>query len=157
MLKQTSPSEPESDADDPNQTAKRPPSSPVRSITIVLLLLGLGLFAYSMVADRLTPYTDQATVQAYVVRVAPDVSGRVTSVNVLDNQIATASVDARKREHETEKEVPYCPFHRMCAGMACPWPAVVCRRADRWPACSGRDSFGFRSRRSSRVGQSTRL
>ncbi|HTN97607.1 MAG TPA: biotin/lipoyl-binding protein, partial [Nordella sp.] len=63
----------------------------MRRITLILLLLGLGLFAYSMVADRLTPYTDQATVQAYVVRVAPDVSGRVTSVNVFDNQIARAN------------------------------------------------------------------
>ena len=79
---------PEPDAQVPEQKAKRAPANPVRSITLVLLLLGLGLFAYSMVADRLTPYTDQATVQAYVVRVAPDVSGRITAVNVLDNQIA---------------------------------------------------------------------
>lgn len=88
MPKRTSIPEPESDAPEPKQKTKRAPSNPVRSITLVLLLLGLGLFAYSMVADRLTPYTDQATVQAYVVRVAPDVSGRITSVNVLDNQIA---------------------------------------------------------------------
>jgi len=86
MLKQTNTSEP--DASEPKQKAKSPPASPVRSITFILLLLGLGFFAYSLIADRLTPYTDQATVQAYVVRVAPDVSGRVTSVNVLDNQIA---------------------------------------------------------------------
>lgn len=86
MLKKTKISEP--DTSEPQQTPKRPPASPVRSVTSILLLLGLGLFAYSLIADRLTPYTDQATVQAYVVRVAPDVSGRVASVNVLDNQIA---------------------------------------------------------------------
>jgi multidrug resistance efflux pump len=70
---------------------KSPPkrqSNPTRTITIVILLLGILLYAYSVFADRLTPYTDQATVQAYVVRVAPDVSGRVLSVNLADNQIA---------------------------------------------------------------------
>ncbi|WP_305300716.1 HlyD family secretion protein [Phenylobacterium sp.] len=46
------------------------------------------MFAYGVFADRLTPYTDQATVQAYVVRVAPDISGRVKTVNVADNQAA---------------------------------------------------------------------
>ena len=86
MQKQTNTSEP--DVREPRQKVKPQPASPVRSITLILLLLGFVLFAYSLIADRLTPYTDQATVQAYVVRVAPDVSGRVASVNVLDNQIA---------------------------------------------------------------------
>ena len=70
---------------------KPPPkrqSSPTRTITITILLLGILFYTYSVFADRLTPYTDQATVQAYVVRVAPDVSGRVLSVNLTDNQIA---------------------------------------------------------------------
>lgn len=86
MLKRTNTSEP--DASALEQSEKPQPANPVRSITLILLLLGFGLFAYSLIADRLTPYTDQATVQAYVVKVAPDVSGRITSVNVIDNQIA---------------------------------------------------------------------
>jgi multidrug resistance efflux pump len=88
MPKQNKTPEPELEVPEPKPKEKRPPSSPVRSITIVVLLLGIGLFTYSLIADRLTPYTDQATVQAYVVRVAPDVSGRIMSVNVIDNQIA---------------------------------------------------------------------
>jgi len=56
MPKQTSPAGREFYVDEPNQKARRPPSSPLRSITIILLLLSLGLFAYSMVADRLTPF-----------------------------------------------------------------------------------------------------
>ena len=84
MADETSPSQ-----DSGTQTAEPPRrSNPARSITITVLLLGILLFAYSVFADRLTPYTDQATVQAYVVRVAPDVSGRVLSVNLSDNQIA---------------------------------------------------------------------
>ena len=76
---------------DSSPEIKSPPkrqSNPTRTITIFILLLGILLYTYSVFADRLTPYTDQATVQAYVVRVAPDVSGRVMSVNVADNQIA---------------------------------------------------------------------
>jgi multidrug resistance efflux pump len=44
------------------------------------------LFLYSLIADRLTPYTSQATVQAFVVRMAAEVPGRVIEVNVIDNQ-----------------------------------------------------------------------
>lgn len=44
------------------------------------------LFLCSLIADRMTPYTSQAVVQAYVVRVAPEVSGRVVELGVTDNQ-----------------------------------------------------------------------
>lgn len=64
--------------------------NPIRRLTFIVLALGLALFVYSLFADRLTPYTDQATVQAYVVRLAPDISGRVETVNVADNQAAKA-------------------------------------------------------------------
>lgn len=68
-----------------------PPAPPargnaVRQVTLVVLLLVVGLFVYGLFADRLTPYTDQASVQAYVVNLAPDVAGRVSVVNVADNQ-----------------------------------------------------------------------
>ncbi len=66
--------------------AKAPPN-PVRRATLIVLLLCLALFIYGIIADRLTPYTDQARVQAYVVRMAPDVNGRVEKVNVVDNQM----------------------------------------------------------------------
>lgn len=44
------------------------------------------LFGYSLIADRLTPYTPQGIVQAFVVAVAPEVPGRVIDVAVADNQ-----------------------------------------------------------------------
>ncbi|MGE3872920.1 MAG: HlyD family secretion protein [Parvibaculaceae bacterium] len=69
--------------------AKAPPNK-VRRATFIVLLLCVGIFLYSLIADRLTPYTDQARVQAYIVRVAPDVNGRVEAVNVIDNQFARA-------------------------------------------------------------------
>ena len=62
------------------------PRDPVRRWTLIVLGLIVVLFLYSIIADRLTPYTSQATVQAFVVRMAPEVAGRVIEVNVVDNQ-----------------------------------------------------------------------
>ncbi len=59
---------------------------PVRRWTLIILGLIVALFLYSIIADRMTPYTSQATVQTFVVRMAPEVAGRVIEVNVIDNQ-----------------------------------------------------------------------
>jgi multidrug resistance efflux pump len=63
---------------------------PVRRWTLIILGIIVVLFFYSIIADRMTPYTSQAVVQAYVVRVAPEVSGRVLEVGVTDNQKVNA-------------------------------------------------------------------
>ena len=63
---------------------------PVRRWTLIVLGLIVVLFLYSLIADRLTPYTSQATVQAFVVRMAPEVAGRVIEVKVVDNQRVAA-------------------------------------------------------------------
>src|SRR5687767_6086569 len=60
--------------------------NPVRGATFTVMALCVLIFTYSVFADRLTPYTDQATVQAYIVNIAPDVAGRVKLVKVVDNQ-----------------------------------------------------------------------
>ena len=62
------------------------PRDPVRRWTLIVLAVIIGLFLYSIVADRMTPYTSQATVQAFIVRMAPEVAGRVLEVPVVDNQ-----------------------------------------------------------------------
>jgi multidrug resistance efflux pump len=56
-----------------------------RWIWIVLALCVL-IFTYNLIADRLTPYTSHATVQAYVVGIAPEVAGSIIAVQVKDNQ-----------------------------------------------------------------------
>ena len=53
----------------------------------VVLAACLVIFAYNLVADRLTPYSSHATVQAYIVGVAPEVAGNVVEVGVVDNQV----------------------------------------------------------------------
>ena len=62
------------------------PRDPVRRWTLIVLAVIIGLFLYSIVADRMTPYTSQSTVQAFIVRMAPEVAGRVLEVPVVDNQ-----------------------------------------------------------------------
>jgi len=63
------------------------PADPLRRWTLVILVLFVLLFGWTLVADRLTPYTSDASVRAFVVRMAPEVSGKVIEVAVRDNQI----------------------------------------------------------------------
>ena len=53
----------------------------------VVLAACLVIFAYNLVADRLTPYSSHATVQAYIVGIAPEVAGNAVEVAVIDNQV----------------------------------------------------------------------
>jgi multidrug resistance efflux pump len=63
---------------------------PVRFWTFIVLALCIILFIIYLVGDRLTPYTTQARVHAYVVPVAPQVAGRLISVDVENNQLVKA-------------------------------------------------------------------
>src|SRR3990172_9494515 len=79
---------------------KAAPRDPVRRWTLIVLGLIVVLFFYSIIADRMTPYTSQAIVQTFVVRMAPEVAGRVVEVKVVDNQRVKAGdvlfrIDAR--------------------------------------------------------------
>ncbi|VVO15457.1 HlyD family secretion protein [Pseudomonas fluorescens] len=70
----------------PVPEARQPAADPVRKGTKwVVVLIGLSLLWY-LLADRFTPYTQQARVQAFVIPVAAEVAGRVTRVNVRNNQ-----------------------------------------------------------------------
>ena len=59
---------------------------PVRRWVLIFSAFCLLLFAWYMAADRYTPYTTQARVNAFVVPVAPQVAGEVLSVDVRTNQ-----------------------------------------------------------------------
>ena len=74
----------------PEQVTAPPPSrpgDPLRRWTLVILVLFVVLFGWTLIADRLTPYTSDASVRAFVVRIVPEVSGKVIEVAVHDNQI----------------------------------------------------------------------
>ncbi|HEY3642691.1 MAG TPA: HlyD family secretion protein [Xanthobacteraceae bacterium] len=63
------------------------PADPLRRWTLVILVLCVLLFGWTLIADRLTPYTSDASVRTFVVRTIPEVSGKVIEVGVRDNQI----------------------------------------------------------------------
>ena len=75
-----------SDVPPPAAKAPKPAAEPVnKGIKWVVLLIVLSL-AWYLLADRFTPYTQQARVGAFVIPVASEVAGRVIKVNVRNNQ-----------------------------------------------------------------------
>ena len=81
----------ESQAPQPEQLAAVPPpprrADPLRRWTLIVLVIFVLLFGWTLIADRLTPYTSDASVRSFVVRIVPEISGKVTEVAVQDNQI----------------------------------------------------------------------
>ncbi|MGF6317339.1 HlyD family secretion protein [Pseudomonas frederiksbergensis] len=80
----TEPSPPVTEA--PSPKASEPAADPAKQgIKWVMLLIVLSL-AWYLLADRFTPYTQQARVGAFVIPVASEVAGQVIRVNVRNNQ-----------------------------------------------------------------------
>ncbi|UVM41476.1 HlyD family secretion protein [Pseudomonas sp. B21-017] len=78
------PSPPATEA--PSSKAPEPAADPAKKgIKWVMLLIVLSL-AWYLLADRFTPYTQQARVGAFVIPVAAEVAGQVIRVNVRNNQ-----------------------------------------------------------------------
>ena len=88
----TMPTEPRDNRNDapPPPTGDAPAAgaaaSPTRRIVQVTLGVLVALFVYHLFADRFTPYTSQATVDTFLVQIAPEVSGPVVTVGVRDNR-----------------------------------------------------------------------
>jgi multidrug resistance efflux pump len=72
----------------PPQAAEQVPPQPGKGTRIgagvIAALIGLSLILY-FAGDRLTPYTSQARIQAFVVPVAAEVSGKVRRVYIKNN------------------------------------------------------------------------
>jgi multidrug resistance efflux pump len=74
---------------------------------LFILLVIVALLAYYVLADRYTPFTTDAYVQAYVVQVAPRVEGQVVRVCVRENQAVKKEdllfeIDPRPFKHKVE-------------------------------------------------------
>lgn len=62
-----------------------PPSGkrdPVRLVTWIVLVTAAVVFAWYLISDRLTPYTDQARIHTLTVPITPRVSGMLTEVRI---------------------------------------------------------------------------
>jgi multidrug resistance efflux pump len=89
---ESQPAAPASPVEAPAQVAgdRAKARNPLRRWVGIIVGLIVLVFAYSLIADRLTPYTPQGVVQAFVVGIAPEVPGRVSEVNAVDNQKTAA-------------------------------------------------------------------
>ncbi len=67
-----------------------PPVDPVRRWTLIVTGVILVLICWYLFADRLTPFTSQARIKAYVVPIAPQVSARVLDVRIGNNELVEA-------------------------------------------------------------------
>lgn len=70
---------------EPNTTLTRP-----GLIVPIVALIIFVLFIWYIAADRLTPFTNNATVQGYVVAIVPEVSGYVANIPVKKNELVDA-------------------------------------------------------------------
>src|SRR4249919_350836 len=72
-----------------NSPAPAPPAAPApnpaRRIFIIAFAMLLGVLAYKVIADRLTPYTAQAAVDVPLAQIAAEVNGEVVALRVQDN------------------------------------------------------------------------
>ncbi|GEA59027.1 HlyD family secretion protein [Vibrio comitans] len=93
---QTEKSQPEAEAQPAAEQASAPQAEteapqdqhdPVKKITRnVFIVVGL-IFVWYLFADRHTPWTDEARVQAYVIPIIPQVSGKILEVNVSQDDV----------------------------------------------------------------------
>ena len=96
----------EADVDDAvtsDQSTASQKRDPVKWVTWLVFGLVVLLALWYLLADRYAPWTDQARVQAWVVPIAPKVSGKVVKVNVVKDQAVEAGtllVEIDPREYE---------------------------------------------------------
>jgi multidrug resistance efflux pump len=65
------------------QAARKRRINPVTLITLLVLAFCVALFVWHLMADRFTPYTEQARVETFIVPVVPQVSGYLVEIPVV--------------------------------------------------------------------------
>ncbi|OBT13982.1 secretion protein [Vibrio sp. UCD-FRSSP16_10] len=60
---------------------------PVKKLTRNVFIVAALIFTWYLIADRQTPWTDEARVNAYVIPITPQISGKIVEVNVAQNDI----------------------------------------------------------------------
>lgn len=65
-----------------SEIKETPKKSPIKLITVVVLLIATFFFVWYVLSERHTPYTDQARIKGLITPVSPRVSGNVMKINV---------------------------------------------------------------------------
>lgn len=81
---------------------------PVRLWTGFVLALCVALFSLHLLTDKYTPYTSNGRIEAFIVPIAPQVSGTLVNVYAQNNQVVTeqqnlAVVDPAKYEYAVRR------------------------------------------------------
>jgi multidrug resistance efflux pump len=63
-------------------TDKKEGKSAIKKVTIIILLVSVLFFIWYVLADRHTPYTDQARIKGLITPVTARVSGNITKINI---------------------------------------------------------------------------
>ena len=84
------PEQPAAEAAPPPESKPQRKRDPVRRITLIFLVVAAVIYGYTLIADRFTPYSSQGRVQAYLVRIMPQVSGNVVAIGIGTNQLVDA-------------------------------------------------------------------
>jgi multidrug resistance efflux pump len=103
---------PDNEAEADNAATTKQPTTgqqrdPVKPFTWLVFGLIVLLALWYFFADRYAPWTDQARVQAWVVPIAPKVSGKVVKVNVVKDQVVEPGdllIEIDPREYELAVE-----------------------------------------------------
>ncbi len=103
--KETSSDVPKEESAVPEDKKKR---DPVKLWTGFVLALCVALFILHLLSDKYTPYTSNGRVEAFIVPIAPQVSGTLVNVYVHNNQVVTdqqnlAIVDPAKYEYAVRR------------------------------------------------------
>lgn len=78
---------PDKSAEETKETSNDKKPASVRKLTLIMVGVVLVFFFWYVIADRLTPSTNQARVRGYIVPIAPQVSGVINEVNVAINAV----------------------------------------------------------------------
>ena len=84
------PDQPAAESAPPPEPKPQRKRDPVRRITLIFLVVAAVIYGYTLIADRFTPYSSQGRVQAYLVRIMPQVSGNVVAIGIGTNQLVDA-------------------------------------------------------------------
>ena len=105
--------------------AEKPPKKrdPIKLWTVVTLTLLVLMFVGRVISDKFVPYTANARIEAYIIPMAAEVSGRLSKTYVTNNAIVEegdklVEIDAEKYQFAVEQAQADLGYRCRC-GRSC--------------------------------------